>query len=54
MTSVTLIQQLLRFRATPPDLLNHLLRQPAVRQNAALKHRVVSHPRFQLERGNKK
>ena len=42
--SVMLVQSLARFSATPPQLLAHLLRQPMVRTNAALKRLVLQHP----------
>lgn len=42
--SVLLIQSLARFPATPPALLAHLLRQPLVRQNQALRKILLQHP----------
>lgn len=42
--STMIIQNLARFPATPPPLLAHLLRQPAVVRNTALKKRLMQHP----------
>jgi hypothetical protein len=42
--SVLLIQNLARFSATPPLLLNHLARQAIVRRQAHLKTMILQHP----------
>jgi hypothetical protein len=43
-TSTHLIQNLARWAVAPPVLLAHLLRQPLVRQNKALRALVLQHP----------
>ena len=42
--SVILIQNLARFPATPPKLITHLLKQPAVRRQQHLKRLLKRHP----------
>jgi hypothetical protein len=42
--SVLLVQNLAKFAATPPSLLAHLLKQPFVRTNAALRKMLLQHP----------
>jgi DNA-binding Lrp family transcriptional regulator len=42
--SVLLIQNLARFGACPPQLLAHLLKQPAVRRQQHLKNLILQHP----------
>ena len=51
--SVLFIQNLARFAACPPALLAHLLKQPFVRNHAALKKLLLQHPNLpgQLKRG---
>lgn len=42
--AVLFIQNLAKFSATPPALLAHLMKQPFVRKNAALKKLLLQHP----------
>jgi hypothetical protein len=51
--SVLFIQNLARFAACPPALLAHLLKQPFVRNHAALRKLLLQHPNLpgQLKRG---
>jgi hypothetical protein len=49
-TSALLVQNLAKFRATPPTLLSHLLKQPVVRNNPGLRKLVGAHPNAPRER----
>lgn len=42
--SAVYINNLAKFRATPPSLLTHLLRQPFVRNNPGLRKLILAHP----------
>jgi hypothetical protein len=42
--SVLFIQNLARWSATPPQLLQHLLKQPVVRRNMGLRKMLLKHP----------
>lgn len=50
LTSTLLVENLARWNATPPMLINHLLRQEAVRRNAALRRMIERHPNAQAAR----
>jgi hypothetical protein len=43
-TSVLLIQNLAKFRACPPMVLTHMLKQPLVRRQPGLRKLVLAHP----------
>lgn len=51
--STMLIQSLVRWPTTPPQVLRHLAKQGAVRQNAGLKRSILQHPNCpnELKRG---
>ena len=44
MFSTMFVQNLCRFSGTPPNVLQHLLRQTMVRRNAGLRQRILRHP----------
>jgi len=48
-TSVLLIQNLAKFRACPPMLLTHMLKQPLVRRQPGLRKMVLAHPNVPSE-----
>jgi hypothetical protein len=47
--SLLFIQNFARWSATPPLLLKHLLKQPAVRQNFGLRKMLLNHPNVPAE-----
>lgn len=48
-TSVLLVQSLAKFRACPPMLLTHMLKQPLVRRQPGLRKLVLAHPNVPSE-----
>jgi hypothetical protein len=43
-TSVMLVQNLAKWRSTPPQLITHLLKQPLVKRQPGLRKLVLAHP----------